>query len=132
MVDKGPQAESWPPRGVWMPAVFFAVAGALDFVLHVPGGFDAAWTALGRGLLNVLLAVGLWHRVWLCRPIAQAYCVAAIGVYSIAIALALTHQPLSFPPSIVVGSAFEVPLSVLVYRHLRSPEAGRLFSNSLF
>ena len=120
-----------------MPAAFFVLAGVLDFLLSVfasghPPRFDDAWTASGRLILNVLLAVGLWHRIWLCRPIALIYCIATITVYSTAILLAVTGQPLAFPPSIVVSSVFEVPLCVLVYRWLRSAEADRLFSRPLF
>lgn len=137
MVDEPPQAESWPPPGVWMPAVFFVLAGLLDFILSVfaaghPARFDDAWTASGRVTMNLLLAIGLWKRVWLCRTIAQAYCLGAIGVYTIAILFALTRQPLAFPPSIIIGSLFEVPFCAVVYRHLRSPEAVRLFSRPLF
>jgi hypothetical protein len=137
VVDKSPQAESIPPPGVWLPAIFFAAAGLLDFGLTVfassrPPDFDLAWTASGRTLLNVLLAYGLWRRLGLCRSIAVAYCLGTIAAYSIAILLAIAQQPLSYPPRIVIGSAFEVPLCVLIFRHLRSPEGAGLFSKPLF
>ena len=137
MVDKPPQASPWPPAAVWLPAAFFVTAGLLDFALSVfaaghPARLGDAWTASGRTTLNVLLAFGLWNRVWLSRTIAIAYCVGAIGVYTLAILLAVTHQPLSYPPSIMIGSLFEVPFCVLVYRHLRSPRAAELFSKPLF
>jgi hypothetical protein len=137
VVDKRSQGGSWPPAGVWLPAAFFVAAGVLDFVLSVfaaghPASFDDAWTAAGRTMMNVVLAFGLWNRVWLSRTVAIVYCLGAISVYTLAILLAVTHQPLSYPPSIVIGSAFEVPLCVVVYRHLRTRHAAELFSQDLF
>ena len=137
MVDKPSQEDSLPPAGVWLPAVFFIVAGLLDFGLTVfaldrPPDFDSAWRASGRTLMNVLLGIGLWHRLWLCRSIALAYCLGTITAYSIAILLAVTHQPLMYSTSVIVGSAFEVPLCVIVFRHLRSPEGAGLFVKPLF
>jgi len=137
VVDKPSQENSLPPPGVWLPAVFFIAAGLLDFGLTVfasdrPADFDAAWRAGGRTLMNVLLGIGLWQRLWLCRSIALTYCLGAIGAYSVAILLALTHQPLSYSNALIGGSAFEVPLCVLVFRHLRSPEAAGLFVKPLF
>jgi len=122
---------------VWLPAAFFAAAGVLDFGLSVfasgrPADFDTAWVASGRALMNLILALGLWNRLELCRSVALAYCLGAVAAYSIAILLAITRQPLAYSPALVIGSAFEVPLCVLVFRHLRSPEGASLFARPLF
>jgi hypothetical protein len=126
-----------PPLGVWLPAAFFVASGLLDAGLSIfgaghPVDFDTAWIAAGRGLMNVVLAIGLWRRFALCRSVALMYCLGAVTAYALAILLAITHQPLTYPPTVVVGSAFEVPSCVVLFVHLRKEEAGRLFFRPLF
>ena len=127
---------SLPPPGVWVPAAFFAVSGLLDCALTVLGpeeaDFDAVWRAMGRGLASGLLALGLWHRRALCRSVALVYCMASVLTYTTVLALALTRQPLRFPVSVVVGSAFEIPSCVLLYFYLRSSRAARYYTAPLF
>ena len=126
-----------PPRGVWIPALFFVVSGTLDAALSVFASgrapdFDVVWAAAGRALMSLIVALGLWNRFALSRSFALVYCIASVLTYSAALLLALTRQPLHFPLSIVVGSAFEVPSCVLLFGYLRSPEASALFGRPLF
>lgn len=126
-----------PPRGIWVSAGFFALSGLLEIGL---GAFEAPWPltfwpmweALGRGLLCLLLAAGLWSRLAVCRSIAMVYCLAAVVTYAAVLAMALLHAPVRFPPSVVVLSLFQVPSCALLFPFLRSPEASRLFPRPLF
>ncbi len=120
-----------------MSAAFFALSGLLEIGLSVfeaprPLAFWPIWEALGRGLLCLLVAAGLWYRMALCRSIAMVYCLAALTTYAVVLAMALSHAPVRFPPSVVVLSTFQVPSCALLFRFLRSPEASRLFPRPLF
>jgi hypothetical protein len=113
------------------------MSGALDCGLTVfasdhPSSFDSIWAALGRALLSGLVAWGLWNRLAVSRSLALVYCIGSVLTYSVALLLALLHEPLHFPSSIVVGSAFEVPSCVLLFGYLRTPEASALFGRTLF
>ena len=97
-----------------------------------PLAFDLVWQALGRGLLHLLLAWGLWRRIALCRSIAMVYCLAAVVTYGAALALAMAQAPLRFPPSVVIQSLYQVPSCMLLLPFLRSPQAATLFPRPLF
>lgn len=125
------------PRGIWVSAGFFAVSGVLEIGLGVleaprPLRFWPVWEALGRGLLCLILATGLWWRKALCRSIAMVYCLAVLATYSVVLSMALLHAPVLFPPSVKVLSLFQVPSCALLLPFLRSPEASRLFPRALF
>lgn len=125
------------PRGIWVSAAFFALSGLLEIGLGVfeaprPLAFWPIWEALGRGLLCLLLAGGLWSRLALCRSIAMIYCVAALLTYAVVLAMALLQAPVRFPHSVVVLSMFQVPSCALLFPFLRSPEARHLFPRPLF
>jgi hypothetical protein len=125
------------PRGVWVPASFFALSGALGLFLNLheaprPIPFTTLWQATGIFLLEVLLAWGLWRRIALCRSVAMVYCLAVIVTDLSALALAWAHAPLRFPPSVVVLSVFQVPSCLLLFPFLRSPAASALFPRPLF
>jgi hypothetical protein len=62
----------------------------------------------------------------------MVYCLAVVVTDVCALALALAHAPLHFPPSVVVPSLFEVPSCVLLFPFLRSPAASALFPRPLF
>ena len=124
-------------RGAVVAGAFFAISGLLHLALSVgemprPLAFWPVWEAVGRTLFHLLLAVGLWRRLALCRTIALVYCLAALVTYAGALALAYAHQPVRFPPSVVVESLFEVPSCALLFPYLRSPAAGRVFTRALF
>jgi hypothetical protein len=125
-----------PPTGVWVSALFFAIAGVLEVVLSLadapgPLRFWPVWEALGRGLLHGLVAWGLWERIALCRTIAMVYCLAALVTYAIVLGLALFGAPLQFPTSVIVQSTFQVPSCALLFPYLRSPRAAQLFPKPL-
>jgi hypothetical protein len=125
------------PRGIWTSAFFFALSGLLEIGLGVaeaprPLTFWPIWEALGRGLLCLLIAAGLWSRLALCRSIAMVYCLAVLVTYAVVLGMALLDAPVRFPPSLVVLSLFQVPSCALLFPFLRSPEASRLFPRPLF
>lgn len=125
------------PRGVLLPAAFFAVAGLLELALGIamapaPTSFWRLWEALGRGTLHVLVAAGLLKRIAVCRSIAMIYCLASLTTYGIVLALALGHAPFHYPPGMVVQSLYEVPLSAVLFPFLRSRQASVLFTRPLF
>jgi predicted neutral ceramidase superfamily lipid hydrolase len=124
------------PRGVLLSVAFFVLSGVLEIALSLhdaprPVPFAVAWQATGAGLLHFLLAWGLWRRIALCRSVAMVYCLAVIVTYLVALALALAHAPLRFPPSVVVQSLFQVPSCVLLFPFLRSAAASALFPRPL-
>jgi hypothetical protein len=125
-----------PPAGVAWSAAFFALAGLLDFGLSVAeagsSGFWPVWEALGRLLFHLLLALGLWRRLSLCRTIALVYCLAALATYGVVLLLAVGGAPFRFPPSVVVGSLFQVPSCALLLPWLRSARASACFTRALF
>jgi hypothetical protein len=128
-----------PPRppGLLPTCLFFAAAGVLELALSLwelpqPWAFAAAWEALGRSLLYLLLSWGLWERIALCRTIALVYCLAAIVLYAVVLALAIGQAPLRYPASVVIQSLYQVPSCVLLFAYLRSPRAGAVFTRPLF
>ena len=126
-----------PPAGVWVSSGFFAVGGLLDVFLGVielpqPAPFWPLWEALGRSLLYLIVAVGLWRRIALCRSIAMVYCLAALATHGFVLALAFAHAPVRFPTSVFIHSLYEVPSCALLFPYLRSPRASALFPRPLF
>jgi len=120
-----------------LSAAFFTLSGLLEIGLGVfeaprPFTFWPIWEAMGRGLLCLLVAAGLWSRLALCRSIAMVYCLAALATYAVVLAMALLRAPVHFPPSVVVLSMFQVPSCALLFPFFRSPEASRLFPRPLF
>lgn len=125
------------PVGVWVTAGFFALGGLLEIVLGLselprPVTFWPVWEALGRSLLYLILAAGLWRRIALCRSIAMVYCLAALATHAFVLALAFADAPVRFPTSVFVHSLYEVPSCVLLFPYLRSPRAAVLFPRPLF
>jgi hypothetical protein len=125
------------PPGLLAACFFFGAAGVLELALSLwelprPWTFWAAWEALGRSLLYGLLALGLWHRIALCRTIALVYCLAAIVLYVVVLGLALGQAPLRYPGSLVIQSLYQVPSCVLLFAYLRSARAGAVFTRPLF
>jgi hypothetical protein len=125
------------PRGVLVSVAFFALAGLLDLVVSLfelegPLPFWTVWEALGRLVFHLLLAWGLWRRLSLCRWIALVYCLAALATYGVVLVLAVLHAPFRFPPSVVVGSLFQVPSCALLWPWLRSPRALMVFRRPIF
>jgi len=122
-------------RGALLTVAFFAASGALEVVLafaDTPSpGFDRLWEALGRALLNGLLAAGLWRGYALCRTLAFIYCLAALVTYAVVLALALWGAPVPFPPSVVAQSLLQVPSCALLLPWLRSPAAAKAFPRPL-
>ena len=120
-----------------MSAAFFVLAGALDLAISLfelvrPLPFWTVWEAFGRLIFHLLLAWGLLRRLALCRWIALVYCLAALATYGIVLLLAVFQAPLLFPPSVVVGSLFQVPSCALLWPWLRSTEALLVFRRPIF
>jgi hypothetical protein len=125
------------PAGVWVSSGFFALGGLIEIVLALlelprPVSFWPAWEALGRSLLYLIVAVGLWRRIALCRSIAMVYCLAALATHAFVLALVFAHAPVRFPTSVFVHSLYEVPSCALLFPYLRSPRASALFPRALF
>ncbi|HEY7411162.1 MAG TPA: hypothetical protein VII13_10495 [Vicinamibacteria bacterium] len=125
-----------PPRGVWLPAAFFALGGVLEVALSLhelprPLAFWPVWEAVGRGALHALLAWGLWHRKAFCRTVAMVYSLAMIVMHPIVIGLALFRAPFHFPVSVVVRSLYELPSCAVLFPFLRSARAAALYPRSL-
>ena len=124
------------PRGVWVPALFFALGGLLEVICAVydaprPLAFWPIWEALGRAILHLLLAAGLWQRLSVCRFIALIYCLAMIATYAAALGLAFSGAPVQYPASVVLQSLYQVPSCVLLLPYLRSEAAARLYTRPL-
>ncbi len=124
------------PHGVWVPAAFFVAAGVLEMALafvdlRTPA-FWPLWEALGRSLLHLILAVGLWNRIALCRSIAMIYCLAILSTYAFVFVLAFAQAPVQFPPYVVWQSFYQIPSCALLFPYLRSPEVGLLYTRPLF
>jgi hypothetical protein len=124
------------PQGVWAAVGFFAVAGVLEVVLTVierprGGSFWAIWEALGRGLLDGLLALGLWRRLALCRTAAIIYCVAMLITYVVVVSMALAGVTARYGTSVVVQSLYHIPSCALLLPYLRSSQAAVLFARPL-
>jgi hypothetical protein len=125
------------PLGVRVTAGFFALGGLIEIVLGLaeaprPLTFWPAWEAVGRSLLYVILAAGLWRRIALCRSIAMVYCLAALATHAVVLALAFAHAPVRFPTSVFVHSLYEIPSCALLLPYLRSPRASALFPRPLY
>jgi hypothetical protein len=125
------------PVGVWVTAGFFALGGLIEIILAAvelprPLAFWPAWEALGRSLLYLILAAGLWRRIALCRSIAMVYCLAALATHAFVLVLAFAQAPVRFPTSVFVHSLYEVPSCALLFPYLRSPRAAVLFPRPLF
>jgi hypothetical protein len=124
------------PWGVRVTAGFFALGGLIEIVLGLaeaprPLTFWPMWETLGRSLLYVILAAGLWRRIALCRSIAMVYCLAALATHAVVLALAFAHAPVRFPTSVFVHSLYEVPSCALLFPYLRSARASALFPRPL-
>jgi hypothetical protein len=124
------------PTGVWVTAAFFAAGGLLHLgvTLHDlprPLALWAVWGAVGRALLNVLLAWGLWRRIALCRSVAMVYCLAVLTTDLVLLGLAFARAPVRFPDSVVWESLYEVPSCALLLPYLRSSRAAALFPRPL-
>jgi hypothetical protein len=124
------------PTGVWITAGFFVAGGLLHLgaALHDlprPLALWALWGALGRALLSLLLAWGLWRRIALCRSIAMVYCLAVLTTDAIVLGLAFARAPVRFPDWVVWESLYEVPSCALLFPYLRSPRASALFPKPL-
>jgi len=102
--------------------------GALVFLDAPRPALGTLWEALGRAVLHLLVAAGLWSGLALCRALAFVYALAALVTYAAVLALALAGAPLRFPPSVIVESLLQVPSCVLLLPWLRSPSAARAFS----
>jgi hypothetical protein len=128
-------ASSTPPRGVWVTAAFFAVAGVLEVAVGLweapPRAFWPVWEALGRGILYFLLAAGLWNRIAICRTIAMVHCLAVLVTYAVVLGMALFHAPVRFPASVILESLYQVPSCALLLPYLRSPAASVAFPRPL-
>ena len=124
------------PKGVWVPAAFFIGGGVLELALAAyetprPWTFWPLWEALGRALLHFLVALGLWHRIALCRSISMVYCLAVVPTYAAALVLAYAGAPFRFPPSVILQSLYQVPSCLLLFPYLRSEQASLLFTRPL-
>lgn len=125
------------PVAVVVSTAFFAACGVLELGLGVyeaprPIAFWPIWEALGRAILYWLVAAGLWHRLAFCRSVAIVYCLSALILYAVVLALALLQAPLRFPTSVVISSLLQVPSCALLLPYLRSAEACLLFPRPLF
>jgi hypothetical protein len=124
------------PQGVWAASGFFALAGVLEIVLGVvdrPGehAFWPVWEGVGRGLLDFVIAFGLWHRLALCRTVAILYCLATLITYVVVVTLALAGAPARYGTSVVVQSLYHIPSCALLLPYLRSAEAVLVFGRPL-
>lgn len=125
------------PRAVWAAAVFFLGAGLLEILLGLrevpkPPSFWPIWETLGRGLLHILLALGLWNRLTLGRRVALVYCIAVLLTYAAVLGLALFRAPVDFPDSVIWQSLYQIPSCALLIPYLRSPEAEITFVRPLW
>jgi hypothetical protein len=118
-------------------AAFFAGGGVLEvglvlYELPRPLPFWPVWEAVGRAILHLLLAWGVWKRLAFCRTVAIVYCLAMLVMYPVVLGLALARAPLRFPASVVVQSLYQVPSCALLLPFLRSARAAALFPRSLW
>jgi len=125
------------PRAVWAATAFFVGAGLLEIVLGLrevpePLSFWPVWETLGRGLLHLVLALGIWNRIALCRQVALIYCLAVLLTYAAVLALALLRAPIAFPDSVVVQSLYQIPSCALLIPYFRSSEAALTFVRPLW
>jgi hypothetical protein len=121
--------------GVWAASGFFALCALLEFGVvafsRAPGFWDL-WDATGRSLLYLLVAGGLWRRIWFFRLLAAVYCFVILLTYAAVILLAYSRTNAVFPTSLIVRSLFEIPSAALLLPYLRSPGASATFSRSFF
>jgi hypothetical protein len=124
------------PQGVWAASGFFALAGLLEIVLAVidrpaERAFWPIWEGTGRGLLDLLLALGLWHRLAFCRTVAIIYCLATLITYVVVVGMAVLGAPARYPISVVLQSLYHIPSCALLLPYLRSSQAANLFARPL-
>jgi len=115
---------------------FFALAGVLEIVLAVidrpsEAAFWPIWEAVGRGLMDGLLALGLWNRLAICRTIASLYCTATLITYSVVVGMAVAGTPARYSPSVVVQSLYHIPSCALLLPYHRSSQAAVAFARPL-
>lgn len=125
------------PRAVWAATVFFVGAGLLELVVGLreipePRSFWPIWETLGRGLLHIVLALGIWNRLALGRQAALVYCLAVLLTYAAVLGLALLRAPADFPDSVIVQSLYQIPSCALLIPYLRSSEAELTFVRPLW
>jgi hypothetical protein len=125
------------PQGVLAASCFFLLAGVLEVVLAVidrpeQGAFWPIWEAAGRGMLEALVAVGLWRRFALCRVVAVVYCLAALVTYLAVLGFALGGVPARYPATVVVQSLYHIPSCALLLPYLRSARAVAVFARPLW
>jgi hypothetical protein len=125
------------PRAVWAATAFFVGAGLLEIVLGLrevpePLSFWPVWETVGRGLLHLALALGIWNRIALCRQVALVYCIAVMLTYAAVLGLALFRAPIDFPDSVVVQSLYQIPSCALLIPYLRSSQAALTFVRPLW
>lgn len=137
METRGLAESTTPPRAALASVAFFALAGLLDLGLSVweaprPLAFWPVWEAVGRLIFHLLLAGGLLRRLAFCRFVALVYCLAALATYGVVLVLAVADAPLDFPNSVVLGSLFQVPSSVVLLPWLRSANAQAWFRRPFF
>ncbi|HWX25562.1 MAG TPA: hypothetical protein VN083_10990 [Vicinamibacteria bacterium] len=129
-----PSERSW---GVWAAAGFFALGGVLEFTFAAwfaprPPGFWDLWDALGRSILYIVVAAGLWRRIAVFRSLASIYCIVILLTYAAVLVIAYCGMNAVFPKSLILGSLYEIPSCVLLLPYLRSPEASATFSRPFF
>jgi len=125
------------PRAVWAAAGFFVGAGLLEILLGLrevpaPLSFWPVWETLGRGLLHLVLAAGIWNRLALCRQVALVYCAAVLLTYTAVLGLALYRAPIAFPDSVVLQSLYQIPSCALLIPYFRSAKAALTFVRPLW
>lgn len=125
------------PRAVWAATAFFVGAGLLEIVLGLrempePLSFWPVWETVGRGLLHLALALGIWNRIALSRQVALVYCIAVALTYAAVLGLALFRAPVDFPDSVVVQSLYQIPSCALLIPYLRSSQAAVTFVRPLW
>jgi len=124
------------PQGVWAASGFFALAGVLEIALAVidrphEHAFWPIWEGVGRGVLDGLLALGLWNRLAFCRTVATLYCLVTLIAYAAVVAMAVAGTPARYSPSVVVQSLYHIPSCALLLPYLRSPQAAVVFVRPL-
>jgi hypothetical protein len=124
------------PTGVWATTGFFVGAGLLGLAIRLnemprPLALWGLWGAIGRALLSLLLAWGLWRRMAVCRSVAMVYCLAVLTTDLVVLGMAFAHAPVSFPESVIWESLYEVPSCALLFPFLRSSKASALFPRPL-
>jgi hypothetical protein len=128
--------DAMAPRGVWVTAGFFVVAGVLELAAAIydarPLAFWPLWDGFFRAAPHFALALGLWRRKAFCRSVAMVYCLAVLATYAAVLAMALAHAPVDFPDTVKLQSLIQVPSCSLLFPYLRSHRGSELFPKALF